>query len=219
MERTVRLVSSARLRPPVLSDLVPEGMLDALAEIEGATSGRLNGQWRGTPGLDATEFVYDVPHAHFINASFSYAKPRAANRFNGEYRGAWYAALQVETCLEEVKFHLNLELKNIGEYNTRVEYAEMYASFAGDFLDLTQCDRVHDCLHSDPAIGYPAGNAIAESARNQGVNLVLYPSIRHSGGTCIAALSPHTVQSVAQGCVWSLQWTGSPEPTVERLAA
>ena len=216
-KRTVRLVTTARLRPPVLADIVPPDLMDDLHEIEGATSGRLNGQWRGTSAIEATEFVYDVPHATFINASFAYSKPGTPSRFNGEYRGAWYAALCVETCLEEVKFHICEELKNIERYDTRVEYAEMHASFAGDFLDLTAAND-HECLHPDPPIGYPVGNAIAEAARAKGINLIVYPSVRHAGGTCFAALSPHAVQSVAQGDVWEMVWKGSPEPAIAKVA-
>ena len=214
IERTIRLVSTARLRPPVLEDLVSVELLSALEEIEGATSGRLNGQWYGTSGVDASEFVYNVPHANFINASFCYAKPRSPNRFNGEDRGAWYAALEVETCFAEIKYHVTRELENIGEFKTRIEFAEMFASFAGDFLDLCAGDGAHDCLHADPGVGYPAGNAIANAARAEGINLITYPSVRHEGGTCFAALSPNAVQSVAQGAVWSMQWYGAPEPEV-----
>ena len=49
----------------------------------------------------------------------------------------------------------------------------------------------------DPAIGYPIGNAIADAALARGLNGVVYPSVRHAGGTCLAALRPHAVQSVA----------------------
>ena len=97
--RTVRLVTTARLRASVLAELVDEGDLDALAEIEGATSRRLTAETRGIAGLPANELVHGVPHAHFINASFAYAKPRALSRFNGPDRGAWYAALDVETSI------------------------------------------------------------------------------------------------------------------------
>lgn len=216
-QRTVRLVSTARLRPPVLETLVPPELFNDLCEIEGATSGRLNGQWRGTPGIEQTEFVYDVPHAHFINASFAYAKPSKPNRFNDGKRGAWYAALSVDTCLEEVKFHLVEELTNIGRYDTRVEYAEMHASFAGEILDLTAAND-HHCLHPCPEIGYPVGNALADAARSKGINLIMYPSVRHQGGICFAALSPHAVQSVAPGDVWEMVWSGKPDPTVAKIA-
>lgn len=217
-QRTVRLVPTARLRAPVLEGLVSSDLLQDLYEIEGATSGRLNGQWRGTHGIEQTEFVYDVPHAHFINASFAYAKPARPNRFNDASRGAWYAALCVETCLEEVKFHIVEELSNIGRFDTRVEYAEMHASFAGSFIDLSAAND-HECLHPSPEIGYPAGNAIAEAARSKGINLIQYPSVRHPGGTCFAALSPHVVQSVAPGDVWEMIWTGDREPAVTKKPA
>lgn len=216
-ERTVRLVSSARLRPPVLEGIVPAELMNDLFEIEGGTSGRLNGQWRGTSDIEQSEFVYDVPHASFINASFAYSKPGQLSRFSGEHRGAWYAALSVETCLEEVKFHITRELSNIDVYKTRVEYAEMHASFAGDFLDLTAAND-HECLHPDPAVGYPVGNAVADASRASGVNLIVYPSVRHTAGTCFAALSPLVVQSVAQGAVWEMIWKGTPVPKVSLLS-
>ena len=66
--RTVRLVSSARLRPPVLEALVSADEVAALAEIEGATSHRLLAQERGVEGIGRDEFVHGVPYAAFINA-------------------------------------------------------------------------------------------------------------------------------------------------------
>jgi len=214
--RTVRLVSSARVRPPVLANLVPAGMVADLEEIEGATSGRLNGQWRGTPAVRQNEFVYGVPCANFINATFAYSKPLCPNRFNGDGRGAWYAADVVDTCIEEVAFHLAEELANIGVFKTRVEYAELHASFAGDSIDLTATPD-HPCLHPDPAVGYPAGNAVAEAALAKGLHLIRYPSVRHRGGVCYAALSPHAVQSVAPGALWEMVWDGCPSPVVRKL--
>jgi hypothetical protein len=68
--KTVRLVTTARLREAVLKSLVDdEDELDLLAEIEQATSTRMIAQERGISDLAANELVYDVPHAHFINAS------------------------------------------------------------------------------------------------------------------------------------------------------
>ncbi len=214
--RTVRLVASARLRDPVLSGLVEADDLDALAEIEGATSARLQAEHRGTATIDVRELVYGVPHAGFINASFVYARPREPNRFNGTDRGAWYAALDVATCLAEVAFHMTAFLARTGSFDATVDYVEMHASLAGEYVDLRQRPR-HACLHPVPAIGYPAGNLVAEAARVQGLNGVVYPSVRHAGGTCLVALRPNAVQSVAMGDLHHLAWTGSPEPTVSRI--
>ncbi|HKY80800.1 MAG TPA: RES family NAD+ phosphorylase [Sphingobium sp.] len=201
----------------MLSRLVDAEDLAALAEIEGATSNRLMAQNRGTADVQAYELVYGVPHAAFINASFTYAKPREANRFNGAERGAWYAALDLETCLAEVRHHLTEALAQTGVYEATVDYAELHASFAGEFVDLRP-HTDHVCLHPDKNVGYPAGNALADAARARGLNGIIYPSVRHAGGICIAALFPHAVQSVAQGDVYRMIWRGAPDPTVEKVS-
>ncbi|CAD7052802.1 RES domain-containing protein [Pseudorhizobium endolithicum] len=213
--RTVRLVSTARLRESVLAPLVDDAdELAELAEIEGATSSRSIAESTGISGLGAHELVYDVPHAHFINASFAYAKPREPNRFNGENRGAWYAALDVETCLAEITFHMTEFLARTGRFEAVVEYAEMFCSLSGDFLDLRPLPR-HPALHRDKEIGYREGNTLAAQARAQGLNGIIYPSVRHPGGTCFAVLRPAAVQSVRQGDVYRLIWAGDPSPAVE----
>jgi RES domain-containing protein len=210
--KTVRLVSSARLRPPVLEALVSADELTTLAEIEGATSQRLIAEARGTEGFGREEFVYGVPYAAFINASFAYAKPLEPNRFNAS-RGAWYAALSVETSMREVAYHMTDFLAKSGEYKGVVEYAEMFASMAGEFVDLREAIS-HPCLHRDPAVGYPVGNAIADAAFAQGLNGLVYPSVRHAGGTCLVALRPHAVQSVAPGALYRFVWSGHPDPKI-----
>lgn len=216
-ERTVRLVASARLREAVMAPLADsQEELDLLAEIEGATSGRLVAEERGTAALSASELVHGVAHAKFINASFAYAKPRQIMRFNPSDRGAWYAALAVETCIAEVGFHLTNALADAGDFNAVVEYGEMIASMAGVFVDLRQAPG-DACLDPDPAIGYPAGNVVAAQARSADLNGIIYPSVRHSDGTCIVALWPNVVQSVVQGGMHRLTWSGSPEYTPERL--
>lgn len=190
--------------------------LALLAEIESAASGRLIAQQRGYGGLPAEELVHGVPHAKFINASFAYAKPRAPMRFNPAERGAWYAALAVETCIAEVGYRLTRALADAGDFNAVVDYGEMLASMAGVFVDLGRVPG-HASLDPDPAVGYPAGNVLAASARAAGHNGIIYPSVRHAGGTCIAALWPNVVQSVVQGALYRLTWPGTPDYRTEAL--
>lgn len=215
--RTIRLVASARLRDPVLNPLVDsDAERDLLAEIEGATSGRLVAEERGLGGISEQELVHGVAHAKFINASFAYAKPREPMRFNPADRGAWYAGLVIETCIAEVGHHLTRALENAGDFNAVVEYGEMLASMSGIFIDL-RSDPGHPALDPDPAKGYAAGNVLAARARAEGHNGIIYPSVRHEGGTCIAALWPNVVQSVVQGNIVRLTWSGSAEYTIENI--
>ena len=216
IERTVRLVSTARLREAVLLDLVDPDEMEALAEIEGATSNRLLAQDRGAGDVDRHELVFGVSHANFINAAFAYAKPGSPNRFNGTDRGAWYAGFELETSLAEVRHHLTAFLAATGVYQATVDYAELLASFAGEYVDL-RTNPDHPALAPDPAAGYPAGNALANATRASGYYGIIYPSVRNPGGTCIVALVPHAVQSVVQGDIYRMQWRGLPEPAVTRI--
>ena len=211
-DRTIRLVATARLRDPILLKLVAAEELDALAEIEGATSARLRTQEIGAERLDRRELVFGIPHATLINAAFSYWLPRGRNRFNGPGRGAWYAAIELETCLAEVSFHMERELAFVGDFHATVEYAELYASFVGDFVDVRGLQPTPEFLDPDPEKGYPAGNQFADGVRAAGHYGIVYPSVRKKGGVCVAALVPHSVQSVAQGRVVRLRWTGKRGP-------
>ena len=214
--KTVRLVSSGRLRPPVLAALVPADDIAALAEIEGATSARLLAEQRGNAGFGRQEFLHGVPYAAFVNAAFAYAKPSQPNRFNAS-RGAWYAALEVETSMREVAYHMADFLQKSGQYKGVVEYVELYASMAGEFVDLRTVGS-HPCLDPEPAIGYPIGNAIADAAVARGLNGIVYPSVRREGGTCLVALRPHAVQSVAPGALYRFEWSGHPDPKIAHVS-
>jgi hypothetical protein len=217
-ERTIRLVASARLRDPVLLKLVDDDDLADLEEIEAATSARLRAQESGADRLDSRELVFGIPHAHFINAAFSYWLPRTLNRFNGSGRGAWYAALELDTFVAEVSFHMERELANVGDFNATVDYAELFASFIGAFVDLRRVEPRPDFLDPDPARSYQPGNVFADTVRAAGHYGIVYPSARHREGTCLVALVPHAVQSVTQGRVLRLAWTGGPGPQMSELA-
>ncbi len=180
-----------------------------LAEIEGSTSARLNAQ----SALSAV-FPSGRPHANFVNAAFAYWRPRERNRFNDAGFGAWYAAFEVETSIAEVTFHIGRELERVRDWHATVEWSEMWASFAGAFVDLREVEPRPVCLDPDVTIGYAAGNVVARSAREAGHNGIIYPSVRRAGGTCLAALWPHAVQSVTQGAVIRAVWDGASVPAV-----
>lgn len=219
--RAVRLVSTARLRDPVLHRLLddPEGagrtgaeieeLARALAEIEGGTSARQTVQ-----ALRSSVFPAGRPHANFVNAAFAYWRPRERNRFNDAGFGAWYAAFATATAVAEVTFHLGRELERVRDWHATVEWSEMWASFAGSFVDLRTVLPPPPCLHPDVAIGYPAGNALGRETRDAGHNGIVYPSVRDPGGICLVALWPHAVQSVTQGTVIRAVWRGTPTPVV-----
>lgn len=217
---TVRLVSTGRLKDPVLRPLAAndEG-LEQLAALESATNERLVAEQSGLDDLDPRELVFGRPNATFVNAAFTHTRP-GGNRFNGEDRGAWYCAFEAETALAEVSYHLARELEAIGRFENSTDYAALIADFIGAFHDLRGFDRAAEpALHRDPAIAYPAGQALARRLRAEAAsNGIVYLSARREAGTCLATFRPDLVQNLRQGGIWRLVWTGTPIPAITRVA-
>ena len=216
---TVRLISTGRLKEPVLSPLAKSfGALEDLAALESVTNGRLQAQESGLPELDPREFVFGRAGYTFINAAFTHTRP-GGNRFNTEDRGAWYCAFAVETSLGEVSYHLTRELEAIGRFENVTDYAELLADFHGPVHDLRGFDRSSEpALSDDTGVAYPAGQALANRLRKEAAsNGIVYPSARHAGGVCLVAFRPDLVQNLRQGGIWRLEWQGAPTPTMTRL--
>ena len=213
---TVRLIATGRLKEPALLPLAAtQGALDDLASLEGVTNRRQRAQAAGLPELAPQELVYGRAGALFINAAFTHTRP-GGNRFNDAQRGAWYCGFAAETALAEVGYHLIRELEAIGRFENSTDYAELLADFIGPFHDLRGADRNEPCLHPDPAIGYPAGQDLARELRAGGSNGIIYPSVRHVNGICLAAFRPDLVQNLREGGIWRLEWQGTPTPAVTR---
>jgi hypothetical protein len=213
---TIRLISTGRLKEPVLLPLAAnQGALDDLADLESVTNGRLQAQESGLPDLDPRELVFGRAGHTFINAAFAHTRP-GGNRFNGEDRGAWYCGFDVATCLGEVSYHLTRELKAIGRFENVTDYAELIADFFGPFHDLRAGDRATEpALQDDPALAYPAGQALALRLRKElDSNGIIYPSARLAGGTCLVSFRPDLVLNLRQGGLWRLEWLGSATPTM-----
>jgi RES domain len=134
-----------------------------------------------------------------------------ATVMNDENHGAWYAGFDDRTSLTEVAFHKTRELGYIDYYYDDVQYRALHASFIGRFHDIRKIDPIPDCLHSDTAIGYPRGQALANELIAAGSRGLIYPSVRHLGGICIVAFRPNAVQDVAPGACWRIVWNGSPQ--------
>jgi RES domain-containing protein len=213
---TVRLISTSRLKDPVLLPLAANhGALEDLAALESVTNGRLIAQETGLPELDPRELVFGRAGYTFINAAFTHTRP-GGNRFNDDNRGAWYCAYEVQTAIGEVTYHLTRELEAIGRFENVTDYAELVADFFGAFHDLRTVGIGDDpVLHTDPAIAYPAGQSLAKRLRTEAAsNGIVYPSIRHLTGTCLVAFRPDLVQNLRQGGIWRLEWQGGPSPTI-----
>jgi RES domain-containing protein len=216
--RTVRLISNANHKPPVLERLAPTfGARAKLEALESVTSRRQEAQQKGMPGI-APEAMASGYGYHYINAAFAYTRPNG-NRFNPATWGVWYCAFDCETSLEEVAYHLTRAIEACGaDYDNETRYIELLADFEVELVDLRDIEPTPDCLHSDIKIGYPKGQKLAWGLREAGFNGLVYPSVRRAGGICVAAFWPGMIQNFQQGETWILKWAGSPRPVIEKAS-
>ena len=221
--RLVRQLDTHRLIPSqhlphgdsVLAGIADDvAHLQAIFELDGATNDRLLAEHQMLPGIGVEELVFGVPCATVINASFCHANPLGA-RFSGPDRGAWYAAFEIVTSQAEVGFHKSVQLAEIGRFEETVTYDDYLADFSASFHDLRRATGFRECLDPD---SYVEAQALAEDLLGAGSLGVVYPSVRHSGGTCVACFRPAIVGNVRRGKTYRFTWDGRQEPlvTVER---
>lgn len=184
--------------------------LQAIFELDGATNDRLLAEHQRLPGIGVEELVFGVPHAAVVNASFCHPNP-LGSRFNGPDRGAWYAAFELVTSQAEVGFHKSVQLAEIGRFEETVTYDDYLADFSASFHDLRRAPAFRDCL--DPE-SYVRSQTLAEELLEGNSLGLVYPSVRHPGGTCVACFRPALVANVRRAKTYRFTWEGTPEPVV-----
>jgi hypothetical protein len=184
--------------------------LQAIFELDAATNDRLAAEQQLRPGIGLEELVFAVPHAAVINAAFCHPNP-LGGRFSGPDRGAWYAAFELAAAQAEVAFHKSVQLAEIDRFEDTVTYDDYLADFSASFHDLRRARRFRSCL--DPE-SYVESQGLAERLLDAGALGVVYPSVRHEGGTCLACFRPALVANVRRDKTYRFTWSGTPEPVV-----
>jgi RES domain len=188
--------------------------LQAIFDLDAATNDRLLAGQRLMPGIGVEELVFGLPNAAIVNAAFCHPHP-LGGRFNTPERGAWYSAFELETSQAEVGFHKSVQLAEIGRFDDSVTYDDYLADFSAEFHDLRGARGFGAALSPDT---YVESQALTEDLMKAESLGVVYPSVRHRGGTCLACFRPALVGNVRRTKTYRFTWNGSPDPviTVER---
>jgi hypothetical protein len=184
--------------------------LEAIFALDGATNDRLLAEHQRAPDLGLEELVFGVPHARVINAAFCHPNP-LGSRFNGPDRGAWYAGFDLATAQAEVAFHKSVQLAEIGRFDDTVTYDDYLADFSASFHDLRRGRGWRSCLDRE---SYVDSQALAEQLVTSGSLGIVYTSVRHGGGTCVACFRPALVANVRRDRTYRFTWNGAPEPVI-----
>jgi hypothetical protein len=211
---TRRLIPSRYPSVGIFDRVASADDLEAVVELEAWTNDRLSTELGILHVLPREEWVVG-PMASVVMAAFCHPRP-GGSRFSTEERGAWYSARTLETALAESVFHRTQEMREVGHFDTRIQMRLYHADIAAPFHDVRGGGRRYAALH-DPD-SYAASQQLGRTLLAAGSNGVVYDSVRHAGGECLACYRPALVRNVRVSAHYEYVWDGTPDPRVRRLS-
>jgi len=136
--------------------------------------------------------------------------PRRCNR------GAWYAALSIETAIKETVFAGPRRSPKAGILETTVQMRQYLADFETEFRDVRASPEFDACY--DPN-SYVAGQQLGATLIASGSNGLWYGSVRNPGNDCVVCFRPALVNNVRTGVHLEYGWEGQPNPKVTQISA
>jgi RES domain-containing protein len=213
---TCRLIPTRYPSVGVFDRVASPEDLDAVLQLESWTNDRISVELGMLTIVPRDEWVTGRPHATVIMAAFCHPRP-GGGRFSDPDRGAWYAARTVETALAESIYHRTKELEEVGGFETRMQMRLYHADFRTSFHDLRLVRTETRALY-DPD-SYVASQAFARGLRLRGSHGLVYRSVRHAGGECLACYRPPLVLNVRVAAHYEFRWEGRRDPAVIRLTS
>jgi len=148
------------------------------------------------------------PGASYVMASFTHLNPKGSRFSNGSY-GVYYAGREFETALRETVHHYELFYADSDLGIRRSEPMRVLAGMVNaEFLDVESLPAMELQQVLDPS-NYAAGQGLAAGIRDSGAKGLVYPSVRHPTGECIAAFKPKAVGIPIQAKHLEYHWNGS----------
>ena len=178
---------------------------EALAAIESLTNSRLRNEL-GEIAIVPVEQRVSGPGASFIMSPFTHLSEEGG-RFSTRWFGAYYASQSLETAIRETVHHRERFLRATAEPPMEIDMRELQARVDADLHDLRGLRDEQPALYhrSD----YSASQRFAADLRGRGAGGVVYDSVRHDEGCCVALFDPRLVSGCRQGAHLCYVWDGS----------
>lgn len=159
------------------------GDWEEVAEIESLWNERTAGLL-GNLSAVPREHWASGPGSAYLMGPFIF---RAPGRFgNGAY-GVLYAGLEERTALAEVAWHRARFLRESGQPRQTLDHQLLDLLFEGTIDDLRESEAPG--LYAPDS--WAEGQALGARIRAAGADGILYSSVRHKGGDCLAGFRPH----------------------------
>ena len=218
-----RLILSHYPPVPLFDDIADPRDWEMLAAAEGLTNPRIH-EDIGNLALVPPARRVSGAGASFVMAAFTHISPDRTSRFSDGSYGIYYAGNSFETALREHSFHMARHFAATGEREGWLsEVRELVGSIDRKLVDLRGAGAGAGKGRSaalaallDPD-SYAASQPWAKARRADGADGIVYPSVRHPGGQCVAAFWPDAVGLPVQADHYAYHWNGSRIDYVRRV--
>jgi len=198
---TYRAVPSRFPPTSLFDDVADERELAVVAAIQRLTNPRIRAELGQISLVPAEERVFG-PGSTPVMAAFTHLNPEGS-RFSDGTWGVFYAAHSVATAVEETVYHREVFLAATAEPPCDIEMRCYSTSIHAKLHDL----RGGWKPQHDPD-DYSAGVALARALREAGSDGLVYDSVRHAGGECVAVFYPDRVAPCVQAQHLMYRWDG-----------
>jgi hypothetical protein len=177
---------------------------EALYWLESLTNPRLRDEVGDIELVPPQDRVFG-PGASVIMAPFTHLNPEGS-RFADDTFGAFYAAASLDTAIAETRYHREVFLRATHQPSTELDMRTYLCDVAASFHDIRgKKDELRDVYDPD---SYAASQKLARMLKRAGSNGVVYDSVRHAEGQCLAVYRPRLVQNCRQGTHLRYIWDG-----------
>jgi len=187
---------------------------DALYALEAMTNDRIRDEV-GEISLVPPEERLFGPGSTCIMAAFTHLNPQGSRFSDGTY-GVFYCARKRDTAIVETQYHSALFMEATHEPPMRLQMRLYTVEANGEVADLREAS------HADPRIvdpdDYAYAQGIGRKLRSDGVQGILYPSVRHPAGECLAAFRTALLRNCLHAAYLEYNWNGRAIDAVFEVA-
>ena len=177
---------------------------DALYALEAMTNERLRDEVGDISLVPPEERLFGEG-CTAIMAAFTHLNPQGSRFSDGSY-GVFYCARKRDTAIAETQYHAALFMAATDEPPMRLQMRLYSVQAKGKVADLRQASQTEPRIVDPDHYAYAQG--IGRTLRAQGVQGILYPSVRHPAGECLAALRTTLLKNCLHAAYLEYNWNG-----------
>ena len=177
--------------------------LAAVEQIENIGNDRLRLQAGKSDLLRAADTLPKGRGAVTIAAQFAYL---GKSRFSDGTFPVYYAGHTLKTAIRETVYHTERRMAASNEKPMSLLQRVLVSRVSGHFHDLRRKKRQWKAVYD--TVDYTASQQLARQLWHRGSGGIVYDSVRHASGQCVAIFSPQFISHCRQERCLRYEWDG-----------